>query len=264
MAVLGEMARSKSPSWSRPVAAGQEPITSQPDTPEALARLQADPCYRQVLVFIEARDWPAAEGLLLLLRRRFGDNAAVAIDSLLGYCLSMQACHAEAWLVLEPLLEAPDRNFWMAHLAADARRGLGDLAAAAALYQRALAEHSDRAITVRNLIQVLLQLDDGAAIQQLEQWQGEGELAAFVLEGVREALMGGQAPELDAWMDRVGLAGPSQQRRLLEADLRRLDLVAVAQRLGRPGWQDCSWRAVLERRLHHLGLVVDHSSNLAS
>jgi hypothetical protein len=229
-----------------------------------LARLQADPCYRQVLVFIEASDWPAAEGLLLLLRRRFGDSAVFAIDSLLGYCLSMQACHAEAWLVLEPLLEAPNRHFWIAHLAADAQRGLGELAAAAALYRRALAEHSDRAITVRNLIEVLLQLDERAAIEQLEQWQHEGGLDAFVLEGVREALMGGQAPELDVWMDREGLAGPSQQRRLLEADLRRLDLMAVGHRLCRPGWQDCSWRAVLERRLHHLGLVVDHSSNLAS
>jgi hypothetical protein len=253
------MARPEIRGWRRLDGAGH-----RRDSAEGLAQLQAEPAYHQALGFIDNQDWPAAEGLLLLLRQRYGSRVVFAIDSLLGYCLSMQAAHAEAWLVLEPLLEAPGRNFWLPHLAADAQRGLGELAAAAALYRRALAEQSDRAITVRNLIQVLLQLDGAAALQQLEQWQQEQRLQGFVLEGVREALVGGQAPELDHWLDRVGLAGPSQQRRLLEADLRRLDLAAVQARLRRDGWQRCPWRGAVELRLAHLGLTSsDHSSNRA-
>ncbi|MFM7547295.1 MAG: hypothetical protein ACKO8I_00130 [Cyanobacteriota bacterium] len=226
--------------------------------------LRADPHYRQVLQFIEEKDWPAAEGLLLLLRLRYGNRVVLAVDALLGYCLSMQAQHAEAWLVLEPLLTAPGRTFWVAHLGGNAQRGLGELAEAARLYQRALEEQSDSAITVRNLIQVLLQLDETAALEQLEAWQQQGPLREFVLEGVREALAGGSAPALDQWLDREGLAGPSQQRQLLEAELRRLELAAVTERLGREGWQECPWRQAMAWRLAHLGLTAwDHSSKRA-
>lgn len=236
-------------SWRRRVGAG-----AYPDGPEALAELQSDPVYRQVLKFIREQDWPAAEGLLLLLRQRYDSRVVYSIDSLLGYSLSMQAHHGEAWLVLEPLLACPDRTFWLAHLCADTKRGLGEGEAAAALYRQALKEGSDSSITVRNLIQVLLQQEGSTALEQLEQWHQQGLLQGFVLEGVREALVGALAPELEIWLDHVGLAGPSQLRRLLEEDLRRLDLEAVRARLGQLVWQGDPWRQAVESRLAHLGL----------
>lgn len=230
-------------------------LGATPADAEALRQLAADPAYQQAVSFLDAHDWQPAEGLLRWLRHCHGDALSFQIDSLLGYCLSMQADHAEAWQRLAPLLQHPQRTFWLAHLAADAQRGLGDWAAAATLYRTALTEGSDSPITVRNLLQVLLLHDAGEALQQLEQWRQQGALAGFVLEGIREALAANPDPALDAWLDRLDLAGPDQHRRLLEQELRRLDLAAITRRLQHPSWQASPWRAALAQRLHHWGLT---------
>lgn len=222
---------------------------------DALRRLAADPAYQQALGFIDARDWQPAEGLLRWLRHCHGNALSFQIDSLLGYCLSMQADHAEAWQLLAPLLHHPQRTFWLAHLAADSQRGLGEWGTAARLYRQALAEGSDSPITVRNLLQVLLLQGGNEALQQLEHWRQQGQLAGPVLEGIREALAGSHDPALDAWLDRLDLAGPDQHRRLLEQELRRLDLAAIVTRLQHPGWQASPWRAAVAQRLHHWGLT---------
>lgn len=254
--------------WRRfpgPVDPDRLPVANADD----LGELQRDPLYSQVHPLLTAKDWQAAEGLLLRLRQTHRARLMLQIDALLGYTLSMQAAHEEAWLVLEPLLQHPQRTFWVAHLAADCQRGLGELKRAVSLYQQALDDGSDSPLTVRNLVQVLLQLDPQLALRQLRQWQHEGGLQGGVLEGIQQALDALVTPELDHWLDQQGLAGPLQQRRLLQSALRQLDLEQVRERLARlqthgpaDGVGDADhhaidhlWLEAAAARLERLGLI---------
>lgn len=182
-----------------------------------------DALYAEAQRFLDARDWQPAEGLLWQLQHRYGAVTSVWIDQPLGLTLVMQGQAALAWQVLQPWLEHPARNFWVAHLAADALRALSLLRPAAALYRQALADGSNSAITSRNLLQVLWQVEDQEALAQLQHWQQNGALQGPVLAGIREALAAGQALALDAWCEQAGLATADQRRRLLAAALRRLD-----------------------------------------
>jgi hypothetical protein len=256
------------PGWRRfpgPVDPDRLPVANADD----LAALQRDFLYRQVHQLLTANDWQAAEGLLLRLRQTHSARLMLQVDALLGYTLSMQAAHDEAWLVLEPLLQHPQRTFWVAHLAADCQRGLGEWKRAVSLYHQALDDGSDSPLTVRNLVQVLLQLDPQLALRQLRQWQHEGGLQGAVLEGTQQALDAVVTPELDRWLDQQGLAGPLQQRRLLRSDLRQLDLEQVRERLARfqangqaDGVGDADhhaidrlWLQAAAARLQRLGLI---------
>lgn len=196
--------------------------------PEQQAQIEAENHYQQAQHFLAAHDWAPAEGLLWWMHERAGWAGAVVVDQPLGYALVMQGQNRLALDVLQPLLQHPQRNFWVAHLAADALRGSNDLQDAVPLYRQSLADGSDSPITARNLLQVLWQLDAEAALAQLQLWHAcDGGLQGVVLEGVQQALASGQAPLLDEWLAAQGLATDAQLQRLAVAALERLDAEAA-------------------------------------
>ena len=176
--------------------------------------------YQRALQYLNAGDWAAAEGVLLQLRQAAGDED-VALADALAYALLMQGDYAACAAVLEPVLVHPQRSFWIAHKYGDALRGLHQPEAAAQVYRQALAEGSTSALTARNLLQVLHELDPDQALVELEGWPQP--LAAARLEGAQLAAALVAGLELVGWLQRRGLATPALQRRLLEQRLYGLE-----------------------------------------
>ncbi len=223
--------------------------------PEQQRLLERERHYQEAQRFLAAEDWQPAEGLLWWLRQVGGWHGVVPVEQPLGLCLVMDGQFPLAWQLLAPLLDHPQRNFWVAHLAGDAQRGRGALPEAVALYRQSLADGSDSPITVRNLVQVLWQLDGEAAIAQLAQWHGEGLLRGARLQGVRDALAPGQAPALEVWLAERGLATPAQLQRLVTAALLQLDLDAAWLYLDRLEGPGHGWAQALRGRLQRLGVA---------
>lgn len=219
---------------------------------EQASRIQAEVHYQQAQLLLQSRDWAAAEGLLWHLRQQGAWAGVVLIDQPLACTLVMQGEHPWAWELLEPLLVHPQRNFWVAHLAADALRACNRLAEAGALYRQALADGSDSPLTARNLLQVLWQQDEAEALEQLRLWQQERQLHGTVLQGVQEALAAGQAPVLEQWLADQQLATPQQLQRLVIAAIQRLDRPAIQR--GLAILQDDSWAQGLRLGLQALGV----------
>lgn len=222
-------------------------------SPEQRAQIETDPHYRQMLLFMEAADWAPAEGWLWWMRERRGWGGLVPIDQPLGCCLVMQGQHRLGLQLLEPLLQHPQRNFWVAHLAGDALRGCNHLEEAVVLYRQAQTDGSDSPLTARNLLQVLWQRDEEAALEQLRDWLAADQLHGAVLLGVQQALASGQAPALEHWLAEHDLATPQQLQRLTEAALERLDRPA-AQRWLR-ALEDSPWARTLQQRLRNWGVA---------
>ena len=213
--------------------------------------------YQRALQYLNGGDWAAAEGALLQLRQAAGDED-VALADALAYALLMQGDYAACAAVLEPVLVHPQRSFWIAHKYGDALRGLHQPAAAALYYRQALAEGSTSALTARNLLQVLHELDPDQALVELESWPQP--LAGVRLEGAQLAAALVAGLELVGWLQERGLATPALQRRLLEQRLYGLEfgweqlptaLTAADKGVCDP---DQAWCAALGWRLEQLGL----------
>jgi hypothetical protein len=202
------------------------------------------------LEYLQAGDWPAAEGALLHVRQRKGPDDLAVADAL-AYALLMQGDYRGCAQVLEPVLSHPQRSFWIQHKAGDARRGLHQPEAAAAHYRQALAEGSTSTLTARNLLQVLHGLAPQQALAELEQWPHP--LPVPWLEGAQAAAALVPGLELVAWLEARGWATPALQRRLLEQKLYGLEPVVVPG-LGPTQDGDHRWCVALQQRLRQLQL----------
>ena len=205
--------------------------------------------------WVESGEWAAAEGVLLRLSSQ-GELNPLPLADALAYVQLQQGQYAQCLATLQPVLEHPERTFWLVHKAGDASRGLGELAVAIAFYRQALAEGSDSFLTYRNLLQVLSLESNAAALEALADWfkDHRGDEAAPWLKGAREAAATSLDLELAAWLDQRGLADAPLQRRLLQERLYGLDpSVLNAFEAAAP---DCVgadvWQQALAQRLRRL------------
>ena len=204
--------------------------------------IKADRIWREALELIEQRLWPEAEGLLLyLIQSSVADQ--ISIRDALGYVQLEQGDYRSCLSTLEPLLDHPDRHFWIAHKAADCWRGLGSYDRAVLLYEQSIREGSDSFLTFRNLLQVL---DESSVEERMVLWSarfGSALEAAWVL-GAQAAAMNVPQWRIGSWLVEQGLADAAVRRRHLqhqiyELNFSRLELLA-----------DCSdsmGRSLLER-----------------
>ena len=206
--------------------------------------------YQRALEYLQASDWPAAEGALLQVRQAKGPED-VAVADALAYALLMQGDYTGCAQVLEPVLNHPQRSFWIQHKAGDARRGLHQPEVAAAHYRQALAEGSTSALTARNLLQVLHGLAPEQALVELERWPQP--LAPAQLEGAQAAAALVAGLELVEWLEARGWATPALQRRLLEQRLYGFQPVVVREP-DASDEPDQLWCAALQQRLRQLEL----------
>jgi hypothetical protein len=215
---------------------------------EGVSRAPSSPHYQRALADLEVGDWAAAEGWLLQARLQAGPEALAVADAL-AYALLMQGDYQGCALVLEPVLEHPQRSFWIWHKYGDALRGLHQLGAAAAAYRRALAEGSTSALTARNLLQVLHEQAPELAVAELEHWALP--LAPALVEGAQQAAALTAGLELAAWLQHRGLALEALQRRLTEQELYGLRWPAWLEPASGTG---TDWLAALAARAAQLGL----------
>ena len=90
---------------------------------------------------------------------------------------------------------------------------------------------------------------------QLQRWEDQQQLQGGVLQGVQQALAHGQAPELDAWLLKRGIATEAQTRRVVAWLWRQLaveELNSVCKRINHGGSD--AWLQALQQRLDHLGV----------
>ena len=215
-----------------------------------MGRATVEQHYQRALGYLQAGDWPAAEGALLQVRQWSGPED-VAVADALAYALLMQGDYSGCARVLEPVLNHPQRSFWIQHKAGDARRGLHQPDVAAAHYRQALAEGSTSALTARNLLQVLHGLAPEQALVELERWPQP--LAPARPEGAQAAAALVAGLELVEWLEARGWATPALQRRLLEQKLYGFQAVQVSGLNSSPD-VDQRWCAALQERLRHLAL----------
>ena len=197
---------------------------------------------------LEEHDWPVAEGALqraLLVQPARSTSTAELLD-LLAYVLLMQGRYAACEATLVEALAAGSRSFWTPHKLGDARRGLHRPQAATEAYEQALAWGSDSPLTVRNLLQVLVQVDPDAALRRLQQFAQQQQ--AGWQAGACAAAASGLAPELAEWLCAVGVADEPVRALVCMRRLRCLDLPGTLQLLS--GLQT-TWSAPLQQRLHH-------------
>lgn len=204
--------------------------------------------YQRAVAALEESDWIAAEGWLLQARSELGP-VEIAVADALAYALLMQGDYRGCAQVLQPVLEHPQRSFWIWHKYADALRGLHQLSAAAQAYRRALREGSTSALTSRNFLQVLHQQSPELALAELESWPDV--LPEPLVEGVQQAAALTAGLELAAWLQRRGLATAALQRRLIEQELYALRCPSwMAATDAEPGWLEA-----LQLRLLQVGLT---------
>jgi len=215
-----------------------------------VSRATVEHHYQRALEYLQAGDWPAAEGALLQVRQGNGPQD-VAVADALAYALLMQGDYSGCAQVLEPVLHHPQRSFWIQHKAGDARRGLHQPEEAVAHYRLALAEGSTSALTARNLLQVLHGLAPEQALAELACWPQP--LAPALLEGAQAAAALVAGLELVEWLEARGWATPALQRRLLEQRLYGFEPVGVRE-LDASDEADELWCAALQQRLRQLEL----------
>ena len=212
--------------------------------------------YRRAIACIEAGDWPVAEGLLLRERDLRGEKDLAVADAL-AYVLLMQGDYGGCRCVLEPVLDHPQRSFWIAHKYGDALRGLHDPQGAARWFRRALAEGSTSALTSRNLLQVLHEQRPELALAELASWSQPWPVEHLM--GVRQAAVLVAGLELAEWLLQEDLADAVLRRRLTEQRLYTLQpppgpLVAATVGVDEADPADLAWCAALDQRLVELGL----------
>ena len=213
-----------------------------------MSRATSSRHYQRAIQALEEADWIAAEGWLLRARAELGPEELDVADAL-AYALLMQGDYSGCTQVLQPVLEHPQRSFWIWHKYADALRGLHQLPPAAQAYRRALQEGSTSALTARNLLQVLHQQDAALALAELEQWPDP--LPQLLVEGAQQAAARIAGLELAAWLQQRGLATAALQRRLIEQELYALRC---------PAWladapAQAGWLPALQTRLQQLGVI---------
>jgi len=199
--------------------------------------------------------WVEAEGLL----RRYGQlvpNAPVDVWDVLAYCLLMQGDYIQCLEVLQPWRTHPRRSFWVNHKVGDALRGLHRLEDAVEAYEMALVDGSDSALTVRNLLQVLDELDSKLALKRWQRWCSFGPRPSFVLEGACMAAHLVPGLELAALLNQTLEADAGCRRRLLEDAAYALDwstCESVLDAAAASGMTD--WELQLRRRLNEFQLL---------
>jgi hypothetical protein len=185
--------------------------------------------YQRALDYLKAGDWAVAEGALLQARLAVGERDLAVADAL-AYALLMQGDYGGCARVLEPVLEHPQRSFWIHHKYGDALRGLHDLEGAARHFRQALAEGSNSALTARNLLQVLHGLEPARAVAELEGWALP--LPEPRLAGVREAAALVSGLEVAAWLEAHHLADAALRRRLAEQRIYALEALPMGEVAG--------------------------------
>ena len=213
-----------------------------------MSRVISSSHYQRAVADLETGDWAAAEGWLLQARLQLGPQELAVADAL-AYALLMQGDYQGCALVLKPVLEHPQRSFWIWHKYGDALRGLHQLAPAAEAYRRALVEGSSSAITARNLLQVLHEQAPDLALTELEHWAMP--LAPGLAEGAQQAAGLTAGLELAAWLQHRGLATEVLERRLTEQELYGL---RWPEWLTAPSGTGSAWLAALAARAVQLGL----------
>lgn len=189
-----------------------------------------DALWGEIQKALQDSAWAQAEGLLRRMLQLV-PNAPVDVWDVLAYALLMQGDYAACLVVLRPWSSDATRSFWVNHKLGDALRGLNQLNEAVEAYQLSLADGSDTPLTVRNLLQVLDALSPQRAVAQLSQWQSDGPLQAFVLEGVQAAAVLVPGLELAEALFASGDADAACRRRLLEAACYSFDLSACSRLL---------------------------------
>ena len=213
--------------------------------------------YQRALAYLEACDWAAAEGVLLQARLTAGQRDLAVADAL-AYALLMQGDYEGCARVLEPVLDHPQRSFWIHHKYGDALRGLHDLERAAQHFRQALADGSTSPLTARNLMQVLHEVDPSLALAELEAWPKP--LPPERLAGVQQAAALVAGLDLAAWLLRHNLADAVLRRRLLEQRLYSLELDGLETPVMQPilPTDEASpaerWCEALRERLERMGL----------
>jgi len=196
--------------------------------------------WEEAMACIEARDWHKAEQLLLALQGLANLNPVPIADAL-AYCQLEQAQYQACLNTLEPVLEHPDRHFWLAHKAGDAWRGLGELEHARWWYEQAIRDGSSSPITYRNL----LQLEADRTMDCVNHWLirlGSSPELAWVAAAREVAALQADV-ELATWLHQQQLADSAVQQLMVEQRLRQLDLSVIRDLNNQDGWQN----ALLER-----------------
>jgi tetratricopeptide (TPR) repeat protein len=195
-----------------------------------LTQAKLDAFWGEIQKALQDSAWAQAEGLLRRMLQLV-PNAPVDVWDVLAYALLMQGDYAACLVVLRPWSSDATRSFWVNHKLGDALRGLNQWDEAVDAYEMSLADGSDTPLTVRNLLQVLDALSPQRAVAQLSQWQSDGPLQAFVLEGVQEAAVLVPGLELAEALFASGDADAACRRRLLEAACYSFDLSACSRLL---------------------------------
>lgn len=223
--------------------------------PAPLRQAQLDGLWREIERLLTDSAWVEAEGLL----RRYAQlvpNPPLDVWDGLAYCLLMQGDYISCLEVLEPLRTHQGRSFWINHKVGDALRGLNRLEAAVEAYEMALMDGSDSALTVRNLLQVLDELDSKLALKRWQRWCAFGPRPSFVLEGARMAAHLVPGLELSALLNQTLEADAGCRRRLLEDAAYALDwstCESVLDAAAACGMTD--WELQLRRRLDEFQLL---------
>jgi tetratricopeptide (TPR) repeat protein len=176
---------------------------------------------------LQAEQWSVAEGALLRLIAELGDQPAL-LDPL-GYSLLCQGRYAATEAVMRRALALGAGSFWINHKLGDALRGQQRLEEAVEAYEQALAQGSDSPITVRNLLEVLDQLDPARAMERLACFPlhapGEGwsPLAPWQ-QGAMEAAVRSPGSELAHGLCRLSCPDPAVRRRAWQEELQGLRL----------------------------------------
>lgn len=195
-----------------------------------LTQAKLDALWGEIQKALQDSAWAQAEGLL----RRFVQlmpKAPVDVWDVLAYALLMQGDYAACLVVLRPWSSDANRSFWVNHKLGDALRGLNQWDEAVDAYQMSLADGSDTPLTVRNLLQVLDALSPQRAVDQLSQWQADGLLKLFVLDGAQEAAVLVPGLELAEALFALGKGHAPCRRRLLEAACYSFDLSVCSKLL---------------------------------
>jgi tetratricopeptide (TPR) repeat protein len=195
-----------------------------------LTQAKLDALWGEIQKALRDSAWAQAEGLLRRMLQLV-PNAPVDVWDVLAYALLMQGDYAACLLVLRPWSSDATRSFWVNHKLGDALRGLNQWDEAVDAYRMSLADGSDKPLTVRNLLQVLDALSPQRAVDQLLQWQADGPLKSFVLEGAQEAAVLVPGLELAEALFALGKAHAPCRRRLLEAACYSFDLSACSRLL---------------------------------
>jgi tetratricopeptide (TPR) repeat protein len=216
--------------------------------------------YQRALAYLKTGDWAVAEGALLQARVAAGQRDLAVADAL-AYALLMQGDYGSCARVLRPVLEHPQRSFWIHHKFGDALRGLHDLEGAARHFRQALAEGSNSPLTARNLLQVLHGLEPALALAELEGWPRP--LPEPRLAGVREAAALVCGLELAAWLQDHNLADAGLRRRLAEQRLYGLEALPAGDGGGgEPLDSAAIWCGALQERLAWLMLTPGPATRL--